>query len=208
MSEKLTEISSREFAKKLSAKVSVPGGGGAAALVGAYAVALCSMSANFTTGKKKYAEYEDDLQRILKQGDMLRERLLDLVEEDEAAFEPLSRAYGIPKEDPERAGKLEEATLVAIQPPLKMMRVIAESVLLLNEMLVKSSVLMVSDVGCGAILAKAALTSASINVFINTKSLRNRDKAAEIEAEADELLSVYAPMADSIVDAVTKKLRG
>ena len=139
---------------------------------------------------------------------MLRERLLDLVEEDEAAFAPLSRAYGIPKEDPERAGKLEEATLVAIQPPLKMMRVIAESVLLLNEMLVKSSVLMVSDVGCGAMLAKAALTSASLNVFINTKSLRDRDKAAEIEAEADELLSVYAPMADSIVDAVTKKLRG
>ena len=114
MAEKLMEKSCIEFADALAAKVSVPGGGGAAAYVGALGVALGSMTANFTTGKKKYAEYEDDVQRMLQVGDEVRLRLLELVDEDAAAFFPLSEAYGIPKEDPTRAERLEEATEAAL----------------------------------------------------------------------------------------------
>ena len=78
MAEKLMEKSCIEFADALAAKISVPGGGGAAAYVGALGVALGNMTANFTTGKKKYAEFEEDIQRIIAEGDVIRAKLIDL----------------------------------------------------------------------------------------------------------------------------------
>ena len=103
MAEPLTNLSCTEFAAVLAAKQSVPGGGGAAALVGALGAALCSMVGNFTTGKKTYAAVEDDVQRMLADAEEVRLRLIDLVADDATAFFPLSQAYAIPKEDPSRA---------------------------------------------------------------------------------------------------------
>lgn len=207
MDNKITDYSCNEFAGKLAAKVSVPGGGGAAALVGALSMALCSMAGNFTTGKKKYAQYEEELQAILKEAEDIRTRLLDLVEEDAKMFEPLSVAYSIPKEDPQRVEKLEKATLDAIIPPLEMMRQIKRVIELLERMKEIGSVIMISDVGCGAALAGAALKSASLNVFINTKSLQDRDKADSFEQEADSILDEYVARAQNVFDDVNAKLR-
>lgn len=207
MTEKLTDRSVRAFGEELAAKVSVPGGGGAAAIVGAYAAALCSMAGNFTVGKKKYAQYEDDLHRMLEEAGDIQKKLMDLVQEDADAFEPLSKAYSIPKDDPDRAEVLEKATRCAAEPPLKMMREICRSIALLEEMLVKGSVIMVSDVGCGALLAGAALESAALNVFVNTKSLRDREAAREIDAQADAMLSEYGPKAQEVASKVMGKLR-
>ena len=207
MDNKITDYSCNEFAGKLAAKVSVPGGGGAAAYVGALSMALCSMAGNFTTGKKKYAQYEEELQAILKEAEDIRTRLLDLVEEDAKMFEPLSVAYSIPKEDPQRVEKLEKATLDAIAPPLEMMRQIKRVIELLERMKEIGSVIMISDVGCGAALAGAALKSASLNVFINTKSLQDRDKADSFEQEADSILEEYVVRAQNVFDDVNAKLR-
>ena len=207
MAEMMMEKSCIEFADALAAKVSVPGGGGAAAYVGALAVALCSMVGNFTTGKKKYAEYEGDVQRMLAEGEEVRARLLELVEEDAAAFYPLSQAYGIPKEDPTRAEVLEKCTKDALAGPLEMMRQIARAVELLEEMNVKGSRMLISDVGCGAACAAAAMQAAALNVFINSKSLQDRDYAAQVEAEADGLLA-YVPRAQAVADEVTAGIRG
>lgn len=198
----------RAFAQELAGKVSVPGGGGAAALVGAYGMALCSMAANFTTGKKKYAAYEEELQASLKEAEEIRIKLLDLVEEDAANFEPLARAYGIPKEEPGREEALEKATICAVQPPMEMMRTICRSIELLERMEVTGSVMMISDVGCGALLAKAALESASLNVFINTKSLKDRALAESLETEADHMLEEYSVRAQKTADLVTARVRG
>ena len=207
MAELMMDGSCTAFADALAAKVSVPGGGGAAAYVGALAVALGSMVGNFTTGKKKYAEYEEDVQRMLREGEVLRARLLALVDEDAAAFYPLSEAYGIPKEDSTRAERLEAATKAALAAPLEMMRCVARTVELLEEMNVKGSRMLISDVGCGATLAAAALRAASLNVFINTKSLVDREFATQVEAEADALLA-YAPRADAVYAQVASGIRG
>lgn len=206
MADKMMDKSCTEFAAVLAAKESVPGGGGAAAYVGALAVALCSMVGNFTTGKKKYAEYEEDVQRMLADGEAVRARLLELVEEDAAAFYPLSQAYGIPKEDPTRDEVLEKCTKDALAGPLEMMRQIAKAIELLEEMNVKGSRMLISDVGCGAACAAAAMRAASMNVFINTKSLKDRDYAAQVEAEADELLA-YVPRAEVVADEVAAGIR-
>ena len=204
---KLTDLSCTAFAEVLASKAPVPGGGGAAALAGALGVALCSMVGNFTTGKKKYAAYEEDVQRMLAEGETLRARLLELVEADAAAFEPLSRAYAIPKEDPTRDSVLEEAALNACKAPMEMVSCCGEALLLLEEMLEKGSRLLLSDVGCGALLCKAAMESAAMNVFVNTGSLQDRAVAVGMERQVDEMLEKYLPMAERIAASVTATLR-
>lgn len=206
--EKLTEKSCVDFAEALASKAPVPGGGGAAALAGALGAALCSMVGNFTVGKKKYAAVEDDVKRMLQKGEALRTRLLELTDEDAAAFEPLSRAYSIPKDAPDRDRVLEEATLNACAAPVEMVERCADVIDLLDEMLLKGSRMLVSDVGCGALLAKAAMESAAMNVYINTCSMKDRDKANEIEKKVGELLKKFRIRSDGIIASVTHQIRG
>ena len=207
MAEPLTNLSCTEFAEVLAAKQSVPGGGGAAALVGALGTALCSMVGNFTTGKKTYAAVEDDVQRMLTDAEAVRLRLIDLVADDAEAFFPLSQAYAIPKEDPSRAETLEAATKAACKAPYEMMVEIAKSIELLEEMGEKGSKMLVSDVGCGALFARAALESASMTVFVNTKTIKDRAWAEDLEAKCDALLSEYIPRAEACARSVMSRIR-
>ena len=207
MDERLTDKSCAVFVDTLAAKESVPGGGGAAALVGALAAALCSMVGNFTTGKKTYAAVEADVQRMLGKAQDVRVRLLGLVEEDALAFAPLAEAYGIPKDDPSRAEVLEAATKGACVAPVEMMRQIADAIELLEEMGEKGSRLLISDVGCGALLARAALEAAAMNVFVNTKSYKQAEWACALEKECDELLDEYIPRAEACAEDVMARIR-
>lgn len=203
----LTQISCVDFADALASKASVPGGGGAAAMAGALGVALCSMVGNFTVGKKKYAEGEEDVKAIMAKAETLRVRLLELVQADALAFAPLSKAYAIPKDAPGRDQMLEEATLNACKAPIEMVRCCAQSIDLLEEMLAKGSKMLISDVGCGALLSKAAMESAALNVFVNTKTLIDKALAQKIDREIDTLLNDYIPKADVIAKAVTDYIR-
>ena len=200
-------LSCTAFADVLAARESVPGGGSAAALAGALGIALCSMVGNFTTGKKKYAHAEADVQRMLKNGEALRRRFLELANQDAAALEPLTRAYGIPKDAPDRNRILEEVTLNACQAPLEMVRCCSEALVLLEEMLEKGSRLLITDVGSGALLCKAAMESAALNVFVNTAGLKGRQTAKQMEQEVDTLLQAARPTADKIVASVAAYIR-
>lgn len=208
MSKRLTDRSCEDFATVLAAKESVPGGGGAAALAGALGVALCSMVGNYTTGKKAYAAVEDDVRRMLAEAEAVRTRLIELVQEDADAFFPLSEAYGIPRDDPSRAQTLEEATKGACAAPLQMMREVCRAIELLEEMGQKGSRMLVSDVGCGALLCRAALEAASMNVFVNTKALSDRAFAQATEAECDQMLAEYVPRAEACAASVMARIRG
>lgn len=205
--EKLTNKSCIDFAEVLASKQSVPGGGGAAALVGALGIALCSMVGNFTTGKMKYADVEEDIQAMLAKGETLRLRLLELVEEDAAAFEPLSKAYAIPKDDPTRDEVLDRVTLTACKAPVEMVERCAEAIALLEEMGQKGSRMLISDVGCGALFSRAAMESAAMNVYINTGSLKDRVSAKEIEAKVGALLDEYLPRAEKTAALVMKMIK-
>lgn len=207
MQSKLVEKSCRDFTAALSSKAPVPGGGGAAALVGALGAALCSMAGNFTVGRKKYAAVEGDVREVLKRAEALRARLLELVDRDAETFEPLSRAYGLPREDPAREATLEAASKAACQAPLEMMRAVCDIVELLEVLLEKGSAALVSDVGCGALCCAAALEGAAMNVFVNTRELRDRKAAAKLDAGADTLLMEYLPRARRVSDEVRRRLR-
>ena len=205
---KLIQESCENFARLLASKSPVPGGGGAAAIVGALSAALCSMAGNFTLGKKKYAEFEEDIKTILNKAEKIRLNLLELVDEDAQAFELLAQAYSIAKENPERDEILERALLNACQAPLKMIDNCSEIIILLEEMLVKGSKLLISDVGCGALLCRAAMESAALNVFVNTLLLKDRDKALKIEIQTDKILNEYSSRASEVAYKVTKIVRG
>ncbi|WP_165044836.1 cyclodeaminase/cyclohydrolase family protein [Adlercreutzia sp. ZJ138] len=208
MGERIVDLSCSDFSAALAAKRSVPGGGGAAALCGAFAVALCTMAGNFTVGKKKYADVEEDVKRMIAEGERLRERLVALVDEDALSFEPLSRAYGIAKDDPTREETIEVATKAALQAPLQMMREICQSIDLLEEMEKAGSVMLLSDVGCGASLAAAALEMAAMNVYVNTKTLRDRAYASAVDKECACMLQNDMARARAIANRVITSMTG
>jgi formiminotetrahydrofolate cyclodeaminase len=195
-----------EFIEVLASKAAVPGGGGASALVGAVGMALGSMVGNLTVGKKKYADVEADIYAAMEKANALQNELLRLVDEDAVAFEPLSKAYGIPKDDPTRERVMEDALRVACSVPMDIMRACAEVIDLQEEFAKKGSVLAISDAGVGAACARAAIIGASFNVFINTKAMTDRDYAAKVNAEADALLEKYVAKAGEIVAEVYKKV--
>lgn len=195
-----------DFLKALASGEPTPGGGGASALCGALGAALASMVGNLTTGKKKYAQYEQDIRRILDKAEDLRERLISCVDEDAACFEPLSRAYGIPKDDPFRDDIMEKALNTACSAPMNILRLAAEAVELHGELLVKGSRIMLSDVGVGALCCQTALKGAALNVLTNTRLMKNRQRAEELNGEVNALLEKYAPMADKIYGEVFKSM--
>ena len=196
-----------EFVEVLSSKAAVPGGGGASALVGAVGMALGAMVGNLTVGKKKYADVEADIIELLDKAAALQAELLRLVDEDAVVFEPLSKAYGIPKDDPTREQVMEDALKLACTVPMDIMRLCARAIELHDEFAKKGSVLALSDAGVGVIFCKSAMQGASLNVFINTRSMTDKNYAGSIEAEADAILGKYTQMADEVFDSVTGRLR-
>ena len=207
MKEHLIHQSCSEFSEALASKAPVPGGGGAAALIGALAAALGSMAVNLSLGKTDLLLFEADHRRILREADTLRRRFLSLTEEDAAAFEPLSRAYSTPKNSPDYARVMTSATLWAAEVPLEMMRCCCRLIALLEELREKAGPLLLSDVGCASEAARSALTCAAMNVFANTRMLPDNGKAQDLAAQAESMLSEYVPRAQGVSDSVMDYLR-
>ena len=196
------------FTEELASPAPVPGGGGASALAGAIGISLGDMVGELTTGKKKYADVEEDIRSLMERAQALRVRLLEFVDGDAEAFAPLAKAYGIPRDDPDRDAVMESALRTACSVPMDILRACAEAVDIIEEFAAKGSRLAVSDAGCGAILCKAAMQAASLNIYINTKSMKDRACARALEAEADGLLARYTLKADEIYTSVLNGIRG
>ncbi len=203
--------SCEDFVEILSTKAPVPGGGGASALVGAIGTALGNMVGSLTVGKKKYADVEADIIALKEKADALQKDFLQLIEEDARVFEPLSKAYGMPKdteeEKAEKARVMEIVLKDACLVPMEIMRKCCEAIDLIEEFAAKGSVIAISDAGVGVAFCKAALLGASLNVFINTKSMANREYAEELNTEANEMIRVYSEKADMIFNNVNERLK-
>ena len=145
-----TTKSCREFVTVLASNEPAPGGGGASALVAAVGTALGNMVGSLTVGKKKYADVEAEIIALQKKCDALQAELLDQVPADAEGFVPLARAYGIPKDDPDRPRIMEEATITACQVPMHIMELCCEAIDAIEVFAEKGSRLAVSDAGGGA----------------------------------------------------------
>lgn len=204
----MREYSIDKFIEELSSGAPVPGGGGASALMGSVASALCSMVANLTTGKKKYAEYQADIERILARTAELNDEIETLIEKDAEAFEPLSKAYSIPKEDPTRDEVLENALRVASDAPYEIVVKTLEVADLIEELSVKGSRLAISDVGVAASACRAAATGASMNVYINTKLMKDREYALAMNEKTDAAVATVIAKCDKAYELVLGGLKG
>lgn len=201
-----------EFLEVLSSKQPVPGGGGASALAGALGTALGLMVGNLTVGKKKYAAVEADVIRMMERLTELQKDMVTLIDEDARVFTPLAAAYGLPagteEEREYKAQVMEENLMNASLVPLRIMELAEEILRILGELEEKGSVMAVSDVGVAVQFARTAQTGAVMNVYINTKSMKDRQKASELNGRAEKALSEGTTLADQIYDRVLRRLKG
>lgn len=204
---KMLDKPATQFLTELSSNAPVPGGGGASAAVGAFAAALGMMVTNLTIGKKKYADYEEDLIACRSRLEGLRDKLVDLVDGDAVAFEPLSKAYSIPKDDPQRDEIMENALYEASVVPMSIMETVLTAAKELEILVEKGSKLAVSDVGVGILFAQAAIEGASLNVYINTKSMKDRPRADALNAKADAIIAEGAELKERIYGGVLAAIK-
>ena len=205
------ETKLNEYLEKLGAKESVPGGGGASALAGAYGVSLGLMVVSFTSGKKKYAEFEPRLTIIKDRLEKLRTRFLELSDEDEKVFYPLSRAYGLPEgtveEKDYKETTLESCLSAASMTPIKVMECVCEALNYMQELADHGSKLMLSDVGVGVSFLDTALQGAVMNVYINTKMMKNKNRMIELNEYAYKLLTDGKSRSRLIYEGVEASVR-
>ena len=194
----MTLESCRLFVEMLASSTPTPGGGGAAALVGAVGTALGHMAGNLTVGKKKYADVQEQILALNTRCMWLEKELLDQVQADEQSFLPLAAAYRLPKDAPGYDRFMDEAKVDACAVPLKIMTLCAEALECIALVAEKGSRLAVSDAGSGAVCCKAAMQAASLTVFINTATMKDRETAAAIDRQVHTMLEVSGALADRI----------
>ncbi|MBI4006796.1 MAG: cyclodeaminase/cyclohydrolase family protein [Gammaproteobacteria bacterium] len=198
------------FLDELASKASTPGGGSAAAIMGAMGSALVSMVCNLTIGKKNYENVEDELKDVLKQAEELRARLTDMVRADVEVFDQVMGAYGMPKETEAektaRSEAIQAALRAATDVPLDCARACAEAIDLSKVVAEKGNKNVISDAGVAVLAAYAALRSAALNVYINVGGIKDKAFAEERLAELNKILRGTDKLTEEIYQLVKSKL--
>ncbi|WGS87169.1 methenyltetrahydrofolate cyclohydrolase [Methylomonas sp. UP202] len=209
----MTEIKDQSvqlFLNELASKQATPGGGSAAALLGAQGAALVSMVCNLTIGKPKYAEVDAELRVLLVEAEALRETLTGMIQADVEVFDRLMACYGLPKTtDAEKAYRLERIQAVlkeATDVPLACAKACAQAIALSRVAAEKGGQAVISDAGVAVMAAFAGLKSAALNVRINAGALKDRAFADGRLAELQALLTTGEREADAIYRIVQDKL--
>ena len=199
------------FLDVLSSKEPVPGGGGASALAGALGNALGQMVANLTIGKKKYALVEDEIKELAERMKGIQGQFTALADQDAKVFAPLAKCYSLPsgteEEKAYKAEVMEARLLDASLVPMEIMEKASEMLEIMDILADKGSRMAVSDVGVGVQFIRTALLGAVMNVYINTKSMKNREKAEEMNEKAERLIKEGTEAADRIYQKVLEQLR-
>jgi formiminotetrahydrofolate cyclodeaminase len=203
---KLTELSLKEFLVTLSDASPAPGGGSVSALVGALGAALCAMVARLTLGKEKYRGAWKEMEHLRDQADYLSSRLLELVEEDTAAYDRVIEAFRIPKEETGRHDAIQSATKEAASVPMETLRAVAGLVDLVKTALAQGNPNCLTDAGVSLQLVRAAANGAAYNVRINLSGIQDRDFKSKLASETSELLSRIEKSLKEMEETVTDHL--
>ena len=179
----------KDFLDALSSKEPTPGGGGASALVAAVSCSLCSMVSNLTTGKKKYAQYQEKIDEYLVLLKEKNELLQADIEKDAKAFAPLAKAYSLDKSTEGYEDIMEKALFDAATAPKEILEDIYSLVPVIEDLAVMGSRLAISDVAVAAACLEAAMKGCVLNVYINTRSMKNKDTAQKMNAYVKEIVS-------------------
>ncbi|MEI6744373.1 MAG: methenyltetrahydrofolate cyclohydrolase [Methylococcaceae bacterium] len=209
----MTEIkdnSLQNYLDTLASKSATPGGGSAAALMGAQAAALTSMVCNLTIGKPKYAEVETEMRELLEKSEVLRESLTEMIKADVNVFNRLMATYGLPKETDDekvaRSSAIQTVLKDATDVPLACAKACAEVIGLSQIAAEKGNSAVISDAGVAVMSGYAALKSAALNVYINAASLKDREFADKKIAELTAILNNAEVASQEIYELVKSRL--
>jgi len=207
----IKDTTTEQFLTELASRAATPGGGSAAAVMGAMGAALTAMVCHLTIGKKKYAAVEAELRSVLDRADALRARLVYATEEDVAAFNAVMAAYGMPKDtqdqQQDRHAAIQSALREATDAPLACACLCHEVIELAALVSEKGNPAVISDGGVAALAAHAALRSAALNVYVNAKAIEDRAFAEDRLHQLDAMLDKAATLAETTYKEVASALR-
>jgi len=199
-----------EFLNVLSSNAPTPGGGSASALSGTVGASLVAMVANLTIGKKKYADVEAEMKEVLLKAIGLRDEMGALIEEDARSFDAVMVAFKMPKETDEekrvRREKIEEATKVATETPLRVMRKCLEGMNLCSVVAEKGNANSISDAGVASLQFKTAAKGAMLNVLINLPGIKDESFKEKAKKEADSIYETVESRSSEILNLVRSKM--
>lgn len=205
-----TDSTCTDFIVEVASKAPVPGGGSVAALVGALGAALGNMVASLTVGKKKYAAVEEEMQEMIVEIREIQKHLIELVQKDINTFEPLSKLYGVhPQTDKEKRAHeiaMEKALYEACLIPMDIIRECGRAIELSQEFATKGNRIAVSDAASSAVLCKAAMQAASLNVYINTNMMKNKKNKEELNNRCATFIVYYSGLADGVFGYTANRL--
>lgn len=206
----LVKMTVKGFAEETSRESPAPGGGSVAAYMGALGAALGTMVANLSSHKPGWDDRWEEFSRWADKGQALSDELLVLVDEDTRAFNKIMEAFGLPKKTDEdkrlRSEAIQAATLFATQVPLQTMQAAFGAFELCQAMAEQGNPNSVSDAGVGALAARAAVLGAGLNVKINAASLKDRETADKMIAEAEQLIAEAQKKEAEIIGIVERKI--
>mgnify|MGYP004517634709 FL=1 len=209
--QRLVRMSLKGFADETASESPAPGGGSISAYMGALGAALGTMVANLSAHKRGWDERWKEFSDWAEKGQEVMKELIDLVDEDTAAFDRIMEVFKMPKGNDEekaaRAAALEAATLYAAQVPLRTMKAALKALPIAREMAEKGNPASASDAGVGALAATAAVRGAQLNVRINSAGLQDKTAAAELNAEADAIAAEAMELQDQILEIVNSHIQ-
>ena len=208
--EHLIRMTCKDFANETASESAAPGGGSISAYMGALGAALATMVANLSAHKRGWDERWEEFSKVAEEGQVVMNELLNLVDEDTAAFNKIMDVFAMPKTTPEekaaRAEAMEAATLYATQVPLRTMKAATRAFPVIMAMAQKGNPASASDAGVGALAARAAVRGADMNVRINAAGLKNREVAEALIAEAAELVKHAEEQEMAILEIVNANI--
>ena len=201
-----------EYVNDAAAGIPAPGGGSVSAMTGALAMTMAEMALNFTVGKKKFADVENECRQLLATIGGCRKRCLELVDEDVRAYGAVAGAYGLPRgtdgEKATRTAAIQSALVVAMGPPLETFRCIARALAAIRRCVDVANPNLISDVGVSAVLARSALLGARLNVEINLAFLKDEELIGSVRTEIEAGTEEGICLADETHRLVSSRVSG
>ena len=207
---KLVDLSISEFGNLLASDTPAPGGGSTAALEGSLGAALICMVASLTVGREKYAEHEAFMQKAIKRAEVLRTKMLDIIDRDTEAYNLAYAVFSMPKDTDEQISARKSAMQTALKTctltPFELIDCAVKTLELAAEMVGKYNINAISDLGVAVLSLKTSAQGAWLNMLINMDGIHDEGFNAEYRRSGSELVVRAAELADEIYADILKNL--
>lgn len=207
---KLVKMSLEDLADETASDSPAPGGGSISAACAALGISLGAMVANLSADKRGWEDKTEFFSNYACQAQVIKDKLLYLVDEDTRSFDAIMNAFGLPKDTEEekkaRIEAIESASIYATQIPLQTLEMAANAIPILIEMVESGNPNSLSDAGVGLACIQTAMIGARMNVLINAKTLKDKELALDFKTKANSIFDKAKQEIDYILDTINTKL--